>query len=235
MFLLNHFHSVLSIKISFLSIYNELFWVSNIILLSLSKFNFCFFPCISWLYFNTKFLLIIIIFFPWAKLSVSRLLINISFSFFLSLSFFFFSPSFFLSKFNFISGGSKGSKLLYPNISLVSQSTIIFPGYSSISSFVGSVLDKTPKIYELGISSTSRFSLGTTVIQLWCHLNGKINFKKVLMIKCNKYAWDAEKIICFSVNIENNILIIIDWSKIKNNIFISVSFLLQGISQFELK
>ena len=64
------------------------------------------------------------------------------------------------------SGGSKGSKLLYPNISLVSQSTIIFPGYSSIKSFADKVLERIPKIYEPGISRTSKFSLGTTVIQL---------------------------------------------------------------------
>ena len=67
------------------------------------------------------------------------------------------------------------------------------------------------------------------------HLKGKINFNIEGIIICNKYAWDALKIICFSVNIANKTLIIIYCSKSKNNIFISVSFLLQGISQFELK
>ena len=55
------------------------------------------------------------------------------------------------------------------------------------------------------------------------------------MIKWSRYAWEAVKIICFSVSIEKSTLIIIDWSNIKNNKFISVSFLLQGISQLELK
>ena len=112
---------------------------------------------------------------------------------------------------------------------------MIFPGYSSVKSLVDNVLDRTPNIYEPGISNTSKFSLGTTVMQLECHLKGKINFKKVLIIICSKYACDAVKIICFSVKIENKTLIIIDWSNIKNNKLISVSFLLHGISQFELK
>ena len=152
------------------------------------------------------FLLIIIKFLPWVKLLLSKLFIsNISLSFF--LSFFFLSSDDFLIC---IIGGSYGSKLLYPKISFVSQSTIIFPLYSSINSLVDIVDESTPKIYEPGTSNNSKFSLGKTVIQILCHLKGKINFKKVDIIKCNKYACDAIKIICFSVNIDNNTLIIID-------------------------
>ena len=48
--------------------------------------------------------------------------------------------------------------------------------------------DKTPKMKEPGASSKSKFSLGKTVMQLCSHLKGKINFKKVGIIKCNRYA-----------------------------------------------
>ena len=95
------------------------------------------------------------------KLSLSKLLISISFSLFFFLSFFFLS-SFLI----WISGGSKGSKLLYPKISFVSQSTIIFPENSSVKSLVDKCEERTPKIYGPGISNNSRFSLGKTVIHL---------------------------------------------------------------------
>ena len=81
----------------------------------------------------------------------------------------------------------------------------------------------------------NNFSFGKIVIHLWVHLNGKINFKIEGIIICNKYAWEALKTICVSLIIENKTLIITDCPNNKNNIFISVSFLLQGISQFELK
>jgi hypothetical protein len=47
----------------------------------------------------------------------------------------------------------------------------------------------------------------------------------------------VEKLILFVfyAKIENNNFIIIDWSNSKNRIFIFASFLLQGISLFELK
>ena len=86
-----------------------------------------------------------------------------------------------------------------------------------------------------GTSRKFTFSDGNIVIHLWIHLNGNINFKNEGIIICNKYAWDALKTICFSVNIENNTFNIMDWSNNKNRIFISASFLLQGISQLEEK
>lgn len=89
-------------------------------------------------YFIIVFLLIIIRFFPWVKLLLSRLFISN-----ISLSFFLLSSVCFLI---IISGGSNGSKLLYPKISLESQSTIIFPWYSSIKSFVDKFDDSTPNI-----------------------------------------------------------------------------------------
>ena len=72
------------------------------------------------------------------------------------------------------------------------------------------VSDNTPKIKGPIASSKFNFSFGKTVIQLCIYLKGNINFKNVGMIKCNKYACDARKTICFSVKIENKTFIIMD-------------------------
>ena len=73
------------------------------------------------------------------------------------------------------------------------------------------------------------------VITVCNHPKGNINFKKVGIIICNKYASEALNIICFSVNIANKTFMIIVCSNILKSRSIFESFLFQGISQFELK